>query len=76
VFAGIAVGLLLKGFEFTDCTVKEKKQYQYRILAENEGGISDPSAESALVKAKPFKGYLFYYFRFSLSGYFSGVSPC
>jgi len=47
---------LLKGFEFTDRMVKEKKQYEYRVFAENEGGVSDPSAESAPVKAKPFKG--------------------
>jgi len=52
-FTGV---LLLKGLEFSDCTVKEKKPYQYRVLAENEGGISAPSAESAPVKAKPFKG--------------------
>jgi len=48
--------VLLKGFEFTDCTVKEKKLYLYRVLAENEGGISAPSAESTPVRAKPFKG--------------------
>jgi len=48
--------LLLKGFEFTDYTVKEKKQYEYRVLAENEGGVSAPSSESTSVKARPFKG--------------------
>jgi len=46
----------LKGFEFTDRTVKEKKQYEYRVLAENEGGLSAPSSESAPVRARPFKG--------------------
>jgi len=55
-FVHLPVVLLLKGCDFSDCTVKEKKQYQYRVLAENEGGISAPSAESAPVKAKPFKG--------------------
>jgi len=48
--------VLLKGFEFTDYTVKEKKLYEYRVLAENEGGISAPSSESTPVKAKLFKG--------------------
>jgi len=52
--------LLLKGFEYTDYTVKEKKQYEYRVLAENEGGTSVPSCESSPVKAKPFKGQLVY----------------
>jgi len=51
-----SAALLRKGFEFTDYTVKEKKQYEYRVLAENEGGVSVPSSESATVKAKPFKG--------------------
>jgi len=48
--------MLLKGFEFTDNTVKEKKQYEYRVLAENEGGMSAPSSESTPVKAKLFRG--------------------
>jgi len=48
--------LLLKGFEFTDRMVKEKKWYEYRVLAENEGGLSAPSSQSTPVKAKPFKG--------------------
>jgi len=48
--------LLLEDFEFSDRTVKERKLYEYRVLAENEGGLSAPSPESAPVKAKPFKG--------------------
>lgn len=48
--------VLLEGLEFTDDTVKERKQYAYRVLAQNEGGISAPSTESTLTKAKLFRG--------------------
>jgi hypothetical protein len=45
----------IMGLEYTDTTVKAKKQYEYRILAENEGGISQPSNESVVAKARLFK---------------------
>jgi hypothetical protein len=34
------------------------KEYEYRVLAENEGGESEPSEVSAPIKAKPLKGLL------------------
>ena len=36
--------------------MKEKKKYEYRIIAENEGGVSAPSTESIPTKAKLLKG--------------------
>lgn len=49
--------MAIQELEYTDYTVKEKRQYEYRVIAENEGGSSVPSAESIPAKAKPFKGY-------------------
>lgn len=42
--------------EFTDKKVQAGKEYEYRVTAENAGGVSDPSEVSKPIKAKPLKG--------------------
>ncbi len=42
--------------EYIDKTVTPKKEYQYRVSGVNEGGVSEPSDESDLIKARPLKG--------------------
>ena len=42
--------------EFTDDHVQPMKEYEYRVLAENEGGESEPSEISSKIKAKPLRG--------------------
>uniref|UniRef100_A0A1I8IQH6 Ig-like domain-containing protein n=1 Tax=Macrostomum lignano TaxID=282301 RepID=A0A1I8IQH6_9PLAT len=43
------------GLEFTDDTVKEGKEYEYRVAAVNAAGPSEVSPSSKPVKAKPSK---------------------
>ncbi|CAL8090942.1 unnamed protein product [Calicophoron daubneyi] len=43
----------VRGLEFTDDTVREGKDYQYRVMAVNEAGPSEPSPPSDSVVAKP-----------------------
>ena len=42
--------------EFTDESVVANTEYQYRVMAENEGGESKPSEPSDLIQAKPLRG--------------------
>lgn len=42
--------------EFTDKKVQAMKEYEYRVVAENEDGPSEPSDASKPIKAKPLKG--------------------
>ena len=42
--------------EFTDKKVQAMKEYEYRVTATNEDGVSDPSEVSKAIKAKPLKG--------------------
>ncbi len=44
--------------QFRDDTVKEGKSYEYRVLAFNKAGLSDPSKPSASFFARPCKGNL------------------
>lgn len=45
-----------QGEEYTDNSVVANKEYQYRVTAENEGGESQPSEPSDVIKARPLKG--------------------
>lgn len=46
----------VKGTEFVDDTVSEGEQYQYRIVANNKMGASNPSEPSQAIAAKPMRG--------------------
>lgn len=46
----------VKGTDFVDDTVAEGEQYQYRIVANNKMGPSNPSDPSQAIAAKPMKG--------------------
>lgn len=46
----------VKGTDFVDDTVSEGEQYQYRIVANNKMGPSNPSDPSQPIAAKPMKG--------------------
>jgi hypothetical protein len=46
---------LSQGTNFVDEKVLPRKEYEYRVTATNEGGESDPSESSGLIKARPEK---------------------
>lgn len=46
----------VRSTEFVDDTVNEGEQYQYRIIANNKMGPSNPSDPSVSIAAKPMKG--------------------
>lgn len=43
--------------QFNDEGVKLGKAYEYRVIAENEGGESAPSPVSDVLKPKPLRGH-------------------
>ncbi|ESO91796.1 hypothetical protein LOTGIDRAFT_91265, partial [Lottia gigantea] len=45
----------VEGNEFTDEKVQAEKEYEYRVIAINEAGPSDPSLSSKPIIAKPLK---------------------
>lgn len=42
--------------EYRDEKVQEGKEYEYRVIANNEAGPSDPSIPTKPIPAKPIKG--------------------
>lgn len=42
--------------DFADTGVREKKEYEYRVIAVNEAGPGEPSPPSEMVVAKPSRG--------------------
>ncbi len=49
-------GLALKEPSFVDDKVLPRKDYEYRVIAVNEGGESEPSESSGFITARPDKG--------------------
>jgi hypothetical protein len=51
----LSILILSQGTSFVDEKVLPRKEYEYRVTATNEGGESDPSESSGLIKARPEK---------------------
>ena len=45
----------VRGLEYTDDTVTDGHLYEYRVLARNAAGLSEPSPASKTIAAKPMK---------------------
>lgn len=48
--------LIPQDLEYEDERVSEGKEYEYRVMAVNDAGTSDPSVASKPIIAKPSKG--------------------
>ena len=47
---------LLQDCHYRDEKVKENNEYEYRVIATNEAGPSDPSIPTKPIPARPMKG--------------------
>lgn len=45
-----------QGCEYDDKKVTKEKEYEYRVIAINDAGPSEPSVASKPIQAKPEKG--------------------
>lgn len=49
----------MQACQFTDDTVTDGHQYEYRVIARNAAGAGQPSDSSKPITAKPMKGMFF-----------------